>query len=68
MPNATLAEILFVDPFFDPYNMRFKNTMRECLAIVKASNTEASCDIHYRYHKDKPMPNWRKRPESYSTG
>jgi len=48
------ARILFVDPFFDPYNMRFKNTLRECLLVVKANNPDANCEIHYRYHKDKP--------------
>jgi hypothetical protein len=48
------ARILFVDPFFDPYNARFKNTLRECLAVVKSNNPEAACEIHYRYHKDKP--------------
>lgn len=48
------ARILFVDPFFDPYNARFKNTLRECLSVVKSNNQEAACEIHYRYHKDKP--------------
>jgi hypothetical protein len=48
------ARILFVDPFFDPYNARFKNTLRECLSVVKSSNQKAACEIHYRYHKDKP--------------
>lgn len=48
------ARVLFVDPFFDPYNARFKNTLRECLAVVKAKNPEAVCEIHYRFHKDKP--------------
>ena len=48
------TRILFVDPFFDPYNTRYKSTLRECLAIVKADNPEAACEIHYRYHNAKP--------------
>ncbi len=46
--------ILFVDPFFDPYSPRYKSTLRECLAVVKADNPHATCEIHYRYHHDKP--------------
>jgi hypothetical protein len=50
------SRILFVDPFFDPYSARYKNTFRECLGIVKARNPRANCEIHYRYHDDKPSP------------
>src|SRR5262249_20179398 len=50
------SHILFVDPFFDPYSPRYKSTFRECLAIVKAFNCRAICEIHYRYHDDKPSP------------
>lgn len=46
--------ILFVDPFFDPYNARYKSTLRACLAVVKADNPGAACEIHYRYHNNKP--------------
>jgi hypothetical protein len=50
------SHILFVDPFFDPYSARYKSTFRECLGIVKALNCGAICEIHYRYHDDKPSP------------
>jgi hypothetical protein len=50
------AKILFVDPFFDPYNARYKSTLQECLRIVKSLNSGAACEIHYRYHEDKPSP------------
>jgi hypothetical protein len=50
------SHILFVDPFFDPYSARYKNTFRECLGIVKALNFGAICEIHYRFHEDKPSP------------
>ena len=46
--------ILFVDPFFDPYNARYKSTLRACLAVVKANNPGAACEIHYRHHTNKP--------------
>lgn len=48
------ARILFVDPFFDPYNARYKNTLRACLAFVQADNPSAACEIHFRYHDNKP--------------
>lgn len=48
------TRILFVDPFFDPYNPRYKNTLRTCLTVVKADNPDATCEIHYRYHNNKP--------------
>lgn len=48
------ARILFVDPFFDPYNARYKSTLRACLAVVKADNPGAACEIHFRYHNNKP--------------
>ncbi|CAG1005825.1 hypothetical protein RHIZO_03207 [Rhizobiaceae bacterium] len=51
------SRILFVDPFFDPYNAAYKSTLRECLARVLAMNATATCEIHYRYHRDKPDNN-----------
>jgi hypothetical protein len=48
------SRIMFVDPFFDPYNARYKSTLRACLAVVKADNPRAICEIHYRYHNNKP--------------
>lgn len=48
------SHILFVDPFFDPFNTRYKNTFRECLKIVEAENSGAVCEIHYRHHNNKP--------------
>jgi hypothetical protein len=50
------ARILFVDPYFDPYSPRYKSTLRECLDIVKERNKGADCEIHYRYHDNKPSP------------
>ena len=50
------SNILFVDPFFDPYSARYKSTLWECLGIVKALNPRASCEIHYRHHENRPSP------------
>lgn len=48
------SRIVFVDPFFDPYNARYKSTLRACLNVVKKKNPSATCEIHYRYHDNKP--------------
>ncbi|MGQ3210895.1 hypothetical protein [Shinella sp.] len=48
------TRILFVDPFFDAYSPRYKSTLRACLAVVKLYNSAAGCEIHYRYHDNKP--------------
>ncbi len=48
------SRILFIDPFYDPFNARYKSTFRECLGIVRSSNPNATCEIHYRYHDREP--------------
>jgi hypothetical protein len=48
------SRIVFVDPFFDPYNARYKSIFFRCLTIVRDVNPQASCEIHYRYHENKP--------------
>jgi hypothetical protein len=48
------SRIVFVDPFYDAFNARYKSTFRECLGIVKSFNGDAVCEIHYRYHENKP--------------
>lgn len=48
------SRILFVDPFYSPFNERYKRTLRECLNIVKANNPNAICEIHHRHHDDNP--------------
>lgn len=50
------SRILVIDPFFDPFDVRYKNTLRECLRIVKAENPNAVCEIHYRYHEKASSP------------
>jgi len=50
------SHILVVDPFFNPFNARYKSALRECLRIVKARNPNAVCEIHYRYHENASSP------------
>lgn len=42
---------LFVDAYYDPFNARYQNTMRECFKILYAANPRAICEIH---HLDLP--------------
>ena len=48
------SRIVFVDPFYDPFDGRYKNTFRACLNIIRSQNPQAACEIHYRYHENKP--------------
>lgn len=48
------ARIVFVDPFFDPYKRPHKRVFLRLLTIVKDLNPRAECEIHYRYHPNKP--------------
>jgi hypothetical protein len=49
------SRIRFVDPFYDPFNARYKNAFRESLGIIRSLNPDAACEIHYRYHDGKPV-------------
>jgi hypothetical protein len=49
------SHILFVDPFYDPFNTRYKNTFRECFRLIGSLNPDASCEIHYRHHEGRPV-------------
>jgi len=42
------SRILFVDPFFSPFNGHYRSTLRACLNIVGQTNNQAQCEIHYR--------------------
>ncbi len=50
------ARILVVDPFYNPFNQRYKDALRACLRIVRDQNAATVCEIHYRYHPDAPAP------------
>lgn len=53
---AHASTILVVDPFYNPFNHRYKSALRACLRVVKDQNPTAVCEIHYRYHPDAPSP------------
>jgi hypothetical protein len=55
------SRIVFVDPFFDLFNQRYKNTLKECLLLAKSQNATASWEIHYRYHKNNVEPSHIER-------
>ncbi|WP_306128352.1 hypothetical protein [Roseovarius sp. MMSF_3350] len=42
------SKLVFVDPYFDPFNSRQKNLFREVFRIVGETNPGADCEIHYR--------------------
>ncbi len=50
------SSILVVDPFYDPFNPRYKDAIRECLRIVKEKNASAICEVHFRYHPNGLSP------------
>jgi hypothetical protein len=62
------SRILFVDAYYDAFNARYKSTFRECLGIVSTLNPNADCEIHYRYHDQKPTNHEleREAPQLFS--
>jgi hypothetical protein len=46
--------VVLVDPYYDPYNTRYQNTIRECLRIVVGANPRTICEIHYRDRDNCP--------------
>ena len=40
--------VILVDPFYDPYDSRYQNTLRECLRVVYGANPRTMVEIHYR--------------------
>lgn len=56
------SRILIADPYFDPFNARYRSVLQECLRVVKDRNPSAVCEIHYRYHPTKsPWPSGIER-------
>lgn len=47
------SRVIFVDPFFDPFDTGQKRMFARCLNIIRDRNERASCEIHYRYHEDR---------------
>jgi hypothetical protein len=45
---------VLVDGYYDPFNVQYQNTLRECLRVMKASNRCAGCEIHHLDLRDSP--------------
>jgi hypothetical protein len=43
----TANVVLFIDPYYDPFNARYQSTLRECLKIIHTANPSAICEIHH---------------------
>jgi hypothetical protein len=41
------STVLFVDAYYDPFNARYQNTVRECLKVLHSANPRAICEIHH---------------------
>lgn len=46
--------VLFVDPYYDPFNAQYQNTLRECLRLVRSENHCTGCEIHHLDCSDSP--------------
>jgi hypothetical protein len=52
-------DILFVDPYFNIQDPRYKETLKASLAIVAANRADGMrCEIHYGEHDRRPPPNF----------
>ena len=48
-------KILFVDPYFDIRELRYKETLEASLSIVASSRSSGvQCEIHFRDHETRP--------------
>ena len=52
----TARTVLFVDPFYSPFNNKFQVTLRACLELVKTAGTVRVCEIHHLDHSSCPTP------------
>ena len=46
--------VLFVDGYYDPFNVQYQNTLRECLRVMKTANRCTDCEIHQLDLPDSP--------------
>ena len=40
-------KVLFVDAYYDPFNIRYQDTLRACLRAIHEGNPGATCEIHH---------------------
>lgn len=58
------SRLVFVDPYFDPFNQRQRNLFREVLRLVGEVNPSAVCEFHYRNDTKKGLSNEILRREA----
>jgi hypothetical protein len=46
--------VLFVDPYYNPFNARYQNILHACLKVVHEGNPDAACEVHYVLEKGPP--------------
>lgn len=58
----TARRVMFVDPFFDIRNSRYRATLKDCLSVVSASsNANVECEVHFRDHDSRPPAEFIER-------
>jgi len=50
------SRVLFVDPYFDFFDARYKSVLNRCLRVAKEKNPDVVCEIHYRHHERNVEP------------
>ena len=50
----TARSVLFVDAYYDPFNVKYQNTLQACLSLVHEANPEAVCQVHHLDHQRCP--------------
>ena len=58
------SRLVFVDPYFDPFNPRQRKLFREILSLVRKINPSAVCEFHYRNDTKKRLSNEILRREA----
>ncbi|HLP67869.1 MAG TPA: hypothetical protein VK181_10165 [Rhizobium sp.] len=58
------SRLVFVDPYFDPFNPRQRKLFRELLRLVSEINPGATCEFHYRNDTKKGLSNEVLRREA----
>jgi hypothetical protein len=55
----TARKILFVDPFFDLRDPKYRETLKACLDLLVANGSNVkNCEIHFRDHVSRPDSNF----------
>ena len=57
------SHIAFVDPFYDPFDVRYKNTFRACLDIIESQIRRRRAKFITGIMKTSPgIASWSERP------